>query len=38
MDNSEFRAQAHKLVDWMADYLVSVGQLPLKRIAIVYPV
>ncbi len=26
MDNREFRAQAHKLVDWMADYFENIEQ------------
>ena len=30
MDNSEFRSQAHRLVDWMADYLCNIGQYPVK--------
>lgn len=30
MDTREFRAQAHKLVDWMADYLESVPQFPVR--------
>ena len=30
MDNSEFRVQAHKLVDWMADYLENVRDYPVK--------
>ncbi|HEX2220574.1 MAG TPA: hypothetical protein VHG35_17345, partial [Gemmatimonadales bacterium] len=28
MDPDEFRRHAHELVDWMADYLRDVGQLP----------
>jgi aromatic-L-amino-acid/L-tryptophan decarboxylase len=28
MDSDEFRRAAHLLVDWMADYLEQVGQLP----------
>jgi len=30
MNNKEFRKEAHKLVDWMADYFESVGQYPVK--------
>ena len=30
MKNEEFREQAHRLVDWMADYLASVGKYPVK--------
>ncbi len=30
MTNEEFRSQAHRLVDWMADYLASVGTYPVK--------
>ncbi len=30
MDIPEFREQAHKLVDWMADYLENVRQYPVK--------
>lgn len=30
MDNNEFRLQAHKLVDWMADYLENVSRYPVK--------
>lgn len=30
MDNSEFRKQAHKLVDWMADYFEEVEDYPVK--------
>src|SRR3954464_12770769 len=28
MDSDEFRRAAHQLVDWMADYLERVGELP----------
>lgn len=30
MDNETFRRQAHQLVDWMADYLKNIEQLPVK--------
>lgn len=30
MNPEEFRAHAHQLVDWMADYLGSVGKYPVK--------
>jgi len=30
MTNEEFRIHAHQLVDWMADYLGSVGEYPVK--------
>ena len=30
MDNEEFRKNAHELVDWMANYLASVRQYPVK--------
>lgn len=30
MTPEEFRTHAHQLVDWMADYLGSVGQYPVK--------
>ncbi|WP_321398029.1 pyridoxal phosphate-dependent decarboxylase family protein [Emcibacter sp.] len=30
MDNSEFRRQAHKFVDWMADYLDNIEDYPVK--------
>ncbi len=30
MDNEAFRRQAHRLVDWMADYLREIEQLPVK--------
>ncbi|MDZ4714170.1 MAG: pyridoxal-dependent decarboxylase [Cytophagales bacterium] len=30
MENTEFRAQAHRLVDWMADYLGSIKEYPVK--------
>ncbi len=30
MDNEAFRRQAHRLVDWMADYLHEIEQLPVK--------
>lgn len=30
MDNKEFREQAHKLVDWMADYFEEVEDYPVK--------
>lgn len=30
MDNSEFRAHAHQLVDWMADYLENIRDYPVK--------
>ncbi|WP_417319422.1 pyridoxal phosphate-dependent decarboxylase family protein [Emcibacter sp.] len=33
MDNSEFRKQAHKFVDWMADYLEHVEDYPVKSTA-----
>ncbi len=30
MDNDEFRRQAHELVDWMADYLETLEERPVK--------
>jgi aromatic-L-amino-acid decarboxylase len=30
MNNTEFRARAHELVDWMADYLEQVEHYPVK--------
>lgn len=30
MTPEEFRAHAHEFVDWMADYLASVGDLPVR--------
>lgn len=30
MSSEDFRKNAHMLVDWMADYLVSVGKYPVK--------
>lgn len=30
MDNQEFRKSAHQFVDWMADYMEQVEQLPVK--------
>ncbi len=30
MNPEEFRTHAHQLVDWMADYLKTVGQYPVK--------
>ncbi len=30
MNNREFREQAHKMVDWMADYLENISQYPVK--------
>ncbi|WP_448518953.1 pyridoxal phosphate-dependent decarboxylase family protein [Rhodoflexus sp.] len=30
MTTSEFRAYAHELVDWMADYLANIEQYPVK--------
>ncbi len=30
MDNKDFRAHAHQLVDWMADYLENLHDLPVK--------
>jgi aromatic-L-amino-acid/L-tryptophan decarboxylase len=30
MTNNEFRKNAHELVDWMADYLENIGDLPVK--------
>ena len=30
MKPEEFRAQAHKMVDWMADYLETVSEYPVK--------
>ena len=30
MDSSEFRKHAHTLVDWMADYMDNVGDLPVR--------
>ncbi len=33
MTPEEFRAHAHELVDWMADYLEGVGQYPVKSAA-----
>ncbi len=33
MDTNEFRRHAHELVDWMADYLESVREYPVKSAA-----
>ena len=30
MDTEEFRAHAHRLVDWMADYLASIEERPVR--------
>lgn len=30
MDNNTFRKEAHKLVDWMADYLENIEEYPVK--------
>jgi len=30
MENKEFRDNAHKLVDWMADYLAAIDKYPVK--------
>ncbi len=30
MNNNEFRKEAHKMVDWMADYLENIDQYPVK--------
>ncbi|MCB0374452.1 MAG: aspartate aminotransferase family protein, partial [Sinomicrobium sp.] len=30
MNNSEFRKEAHKIVDWIADYLEHIEQYPVK--------
>ncbi|MDH5474288.1 MAG: pyridoxal-dependent decarboxylase [Cyclobacteriaceae bacterium] len=30
MDNKSFRKEAHKMVDWMADYLENIEQYPVK--------
>ena len=30
MEIEDFRAQAHELVDWMADYLATVEQYPVR--------
>jgi len=30
MDPNEFRYEAHKIVDWMADYLENIQQYPVK--------
>jgi len=30
MNNQEFRNHAHQLVDWMADYMENLGELPVK--------
>lgn len=30
MDTAEFRKRAHEMVDWMADYMENLGQLPVK--------
>jgi aromatic-L-amino-acid/L-tryptophan decarboxylase len=30
MENHEFRAQAHVIVDWMADYLADISKYPVK--------
>ena len=30
MNNAEFRVYAHKVVDWMADYLENVAEYPVK--------
>ncbi len=32
MTNSEFRARAHQLADWMADYFESIAQYPVKAL------
>ena len=30
MDQQEFRQRAHEVVDWMADYLESIEEYPVK--------
>ena len=30
MNNDEFRKNAHKLADWMADYLENIKNFPVK--------
>lgn len=30
MNNQEFRSHAHQLVDWMADYMENLGEMPVK--------
>lgn len=30
MDNKQFREEAHRMVDWMADYLENIEQYPVK--------
>jgi aromatic-L-amino-acid decarboxylase len=30
MDNDEFRSHAHQMVDWMADYMAGIEQLPVR--------
>ena len=30
MDNENFRREAHKMVDWMADYLESIEDYPVR--------
>ncbi|MDH5366033.1 MAG: aspartate aminotransferase family protein, partial [Cyclobacteriaceae bacterium] len=30
MNNKSFREEAHKMVDWMADYLENIEQYPVK--------
>jgi len=30
MDSTQFRAEAHRLVDWMADYFENVHRYPVK--------
>jgi len=30
MDNNNFRKSAHKVVDWIADYLENIEDFPVK--------
>ena len=30
IDNKSFREEAHRLVDWMADYLDNIAEYPVK--------
>jgi len=32
MDNQEFRKQAHKMADWMADFIESIEERPVKSL------
>src|SRR5262245_46629684 len=34
LDAADFRRRAHELVDWMADYLERVGELPVQPSAL----